>query len=246
MRSPKKKLNAAKSALAASLKALPPQKYAGCTGQPKLCHCKKSMCLKLYCECFAAGGICKDACKCRDCHNNDSTEEFKRDREKAMQRAVARNPNAFKPKVHPGGDDDEGDEASRAHRRGCRCKKSLCLKKYCECYQAGVPCGGNCCCINCHNRVRHICDRAAVSCARALVPHSFALLSRMLTLLLFSLSLLLLPLLLTAGRPKARRAEGEEGRRPRDKGGERGSDEAIGARRRRRAACEAAEAEQLC
>ena len=25
--------------------------------------------------------------------------------------------------------------ASARHKRGCNCKKSLCLKKYCECYQ---------------------------------------------------------------------------------------------------------------
>jgi hypothetical protein len=28
--------------------------------------------------------------------------------------------------------------ASARHKRGCNCKKSLCLKKYCECYQVDV------------------------------------------------------------------------------------------------------------
>ncbi len=28
--------------------------------------------------------------------------------------------------------------ASARHKRGCNCKKSLCLKKYCECYQVGA------------------------------------------------------------------------------------------------------------
>jgi len=34
---------------------------------------------------------------------------------------------------------------------GCRCKKSFCLKKYCECYEAGVFCGEKCRCNQCAN-----------------------------------------------------------------------------------------------
>jgi len=37
------------------------------------------------------------------------------------------------------------------HARGCHCKKSFCVKKYCECYFAGVYCGANCKCENCRN-----------------------------------------------------------------------------------------------
>ena len=40
--------------------------------------------------------------------------------------------------VGPGGD---GATPAR-HTKGCNCKKSTCLKKYCECFQVGVP--GNC------------------------------------------------------------------------------------------------------
>ena len=34
---------------------------------------------------------------------------------------------------------------------GCRCKRSKCLKKYCECFGAGLECGDNCICQDCLN-----------------------------------------------------------------------------------------------
>ncbi len=41
----------------------------GAMEERKPCHCKKSRCLKLYCECFAAGLLCLKACVCDGCHN---------------------------------------------------------------------------------------------------------------------------------------------------------------------------------
>ena len=62
---------------------------------PKCCNCKKSRCLKLYCECFAAGRPCGELCKCKDCYNHEHCH----DRKKAMKAIKDRNPNAFQPKI---------------------------------------------------------------------------------------------------------------------------------------------------
>lgn len=40
----------------------------------------------------------------------------------------------------------------KQHRVGCKCKKSMCLKKYCECFQNSIKCGMSCKCVNCGNK----------------------------------------------------------------------------------------------
>lgn len=47
------------------------------------------------------------------------------------QACLDRNPEAFQPKIGPG---SLGDAKPR-HNRGCNCKRSGCLKNYCECYE---------------------------------------------------------------------------------------------------------------
>ena len=37
------------------------------------CQCKKSRCLKKYCDCFSAGKACGALCGCKDCHNFSDT-----------------------------------------------------------------------------------------------------------------------------------------------------------------------------
>ena len=34
------------------------------------CRCRKSHCVKKYCECYAAGLVCRDNCQCEECSNN--------------------------------------------------------------------------------------------------------------------------------------------------------------------------------
>ncbi|KAL2643747.1 hypothetical protein R1flu_011334 [Riccia fluitans] len=121
----------------------------------KRCNCKKSKCLKLYCECFAAGTYCVGSCTCQDCFNKPEHEETVL---QTRQQIESRNPLAFAPKIIHAGDSSpkRGEEiidtpASARHKRGCNCKKSLCLKKYCECYQAGVGCSEGCRCEGCKN-----------------------------------------------------------------------------------------------
>ncbi|EOY05757.1 hypothetical protein QUC31_016609 [Theobroma cacao] len=128
---------------------------AGETEACKRCNCKKSKCLKLYCECFAAGVYCIEPCSCQDCFNKPIHEDTVLATRKQIE---SRNPLAFAPKVIRSsdsipevGDDSTKTPASARHKRGCNCKKSSCLKKYCECYQGGVGCSINCRCEGCKN-----------------------------------------------------------------------------------------------
>ncbi|KAJ4842104.1 hypothetical protein Tsubulata_028794 [Turnera subulata] len=109
----------------------------------KRCNCKRSKCLKLYCECFAAGLYCIEPCSCQDCFNNPAHESTVLETRKQIE---SRNPLAFAPKVIRSTDfisefgvETNKTPASARHKTGCNCKKSSCLKKYCECFQVS-PC----------------------------------------------------------------------------------------------------------
>ncbi|KAL4466512.1 hypothetical protein ABPG72_000719 [Tetrahymena utriculariae] len=121
------------------------------------CNCKRTKCLKLYCECFAASRMC-EGCTCQGCFNKP---EFEAMRKEARQAILDRNNSAFDPKIDSQSKlkqlcNEEGiDNEQKVHSKGCNCKKSNCLKKYCECYQLGVKCTKLCKCDNCRNTSNH-------------------------------------------------------------------------------------------
>lgn len=110
------------------------------------CNCKYSKCLKLYCECFSQGEYCSN-CNCVNCHNNALSEVISSQtyRKEAIQTILERNPQAFRPKIASLSPLSLTKDVSK-HSKGCACKRTGCLKKYCECYQAGILCSENCKC----------------------------------------------------------------------------------------------------
>ncbi|EAR90838.2 tesmin TSO1-like CXC domain protein (macronuclear) [Tetrahymena thermophila SB210] len=119
----------------------------------RICNCKKTKCLKLYCDCFAVGELCGQDCKCVECCNNEATLNL---RNQAIEGILQRNPFAFN--VKP-------EEAKKSKKElnnsilqnsnskviGCNCRKSNCLKKYCLCYHSGMKCSEACKCTECKN-----------------------------------------------------------------------------------------------
>ena len=119
------------------------------------CNCKNSECLKDYCECFRGSRFCGAQCKCRRCKNI----------------ALEGGPLRVKPRVHPTAfvrtlvvPAERGHKVvlKRENAPGpapkaapgsakCNCKKSMCVKKYCECFSNGAFCTSNCNCVDCSN-----------------------------------------------------------------------------------------------
>lgn len=114
--------------------------------KPPCCTCKRSKCLKLYCECFRNNGFCSAGCSCTECYNR---VEYADIREMFLDEQLQRNPETFSSKVItvPG---------QSIMAKGCNCKKTECQKNYCECFAAGVKCSHLCHCTGCKN-----CDASA-------------------------------------------------------------------------------------
>lgn len=111
--------------------------------QKTCCNCRNSKCLKKYCECLRKGGFCGPGCNCQDCENH-TLSEIRGEKIKAMMK---KNVSAFEPPMA----NFKDVWSLKVHSKGCNCKKSNCLKNYCECHQAGAKCGESCKCISCKN-----------------------------------------------------------------------------------------------
>ena len=94
------------------------------------CTCKRSRCLKLYCDCFANCVFCTDSCECVDCINNKDNETLVNQCRRSISE---RNSKAFDQTI------------------SCSCKRTNCLKKYCDCYRIGILCTDKCSCVDCSN-----------------------------------------------------------------------------------------------
>ena len=70
---------------------------------------------------------------------NTNAPQHAEKRQQAITRILERNPDAFNKPVSGG------------TQRKCHCKRSRCLKKYCECFQAGLACLPECSCVSCQN-----------------------------------------------------------------------------------------------
>jgi hypothetical protein len=100
------------------------------------CTCKKTRCLKLYCQCFGAKIHCGPNCRCFHCAN---TKDYEKQRQEAMRNILSRNPLAFDTKFtdprtrdHISSTDDVAPAEGAgvlAHKLGCKCRKSSCMKK---------------------------------------------------------------------------------------------------------------------
>jgi hypothetical protein len=91
------------------------------------CTCKKTRCLKLYCQCFGVKLHCGPACRCLQCFN---TRKHEKQRKEAMRQILARNPGAFDTKFQKNLKATAAvTNKVLAHKLGCKCRKSACMKK---------------------------------------------------------------------------------------------------------------------
>lgn len=79
------------------------------------------------------------SCFCEECRNKTDNIE----RSNAINAIITKDPFAFSKNSQT-----EGNVIGEK----CNCKRSGCIKKYCDCFRLGLKCGEECGCVGCHNR----------------------------------------------------------------------------------------------
>ncbi|CAK66397.1 unnamed protein product (macronuclear) [Paramecium tetraurelia] len=98
------------------------------------CHCAKTHCLQLYCSCFHNRRPCTNECKCNDCYNDGKHED---EVLKAVEQIKLKEQRASHHDL---------DSFDTKQVWGCKCKKTKCVKGYCECFIRGKKCTSHCQC----------------------------------------------------------------------------------------------------
>ncbi|CAK65085.1 unnamed protein product (macronuclear) [Paramecium tetraurelia] len=106
----------------------------------KACHCSKTHCLQLYCSCFHNRRPCTNECKCNDCFNDGKHED---EVIKAVEQIKLKEQRASHHDL---------DSFDTKQVWGCKCKKTKCVKGYCECFIRGKKCTSHCQCTECENK----------------------------------------------------------------------------------------------
>jgi hypothetical protein len=118
------------------------------------CTCKKTKCVKKYCECYSNGIFCYN-CKCENCENKPIFIDNNINKISKKEDDINQNINQ---NISQNITDNiiELNEMSQKKLIICTCSKSGCNKNYCECYKAKVKCNNKCRCIKCLNKPEEI------------------------------------------------------------------------------------------
>jgi hypothetical protein len=128
------------------------------------CKCKNSKCLKLYCDCFQSGNVCRSICKCSECKNTEQESVSGGARSVAITNLLIKRPDAFDVRE------------KKPSGNGCKCRNNKCLKKYCTCFSNGVKCTG-CQCIDCGNTESKDVKNGSLDDGHSLAPLPFSLMN---------------------------------------------------------------------
>ena len=122
------------------------------------CTCKKTKCIKKYCECFSSGVFCFN-CKCDNCENVGFFVDDNNNNNVINNHIITDNNNINDNEINENKNNKQNNESNYDNKETnskkliiCTCSKSGCNKNYCECFKAKVKCNNKCRCIKCLNK----------------------------------------------------------------------------------------------